>query len=130
MAKIRVLAVDDEPVIVNLVTAILENHGYQVTTAESGKQALQMSLSKSSSFDVLLTDIIMPDMDGRQLAIHLENHGIRTPILFMSGYASEWDRGEAPASERLVLRKPFTAKELISAVEGVMSERRTLGAKG
>ena len=60
----RVLAVDDEPVILNLITAILETHGYQVTVANSGHEALEVCSSRSKPFDVVLTDIMMPEMDG------------------------------------------------------------------
>jgi len=123
VAKLRALVVDDEVGILKLVRAILEPRNYDVTTALGGKKALQICLSGTQPFDFLLTDITMPDMDGRELASELLHRDIRIPILFMSGYASEECKQEIDReADQPLLHKPFSPKELLSAIEAVLQK--------
>jgi two-component system cell cycle sensor histidine kinase/response regulator CckA len=111
----RVLVVEDEPALVELVERILSSGGYQVLTAPNGPEALR--ISAEHRYDLLLTDVIMPDMSGRRLADLLHAKDPDLPVLFMSGYSNGLlgtthilDQGIA------FIEKPFTADRLLHEV--------------
>jgi DNA-binding response OmpR family regulator len=118
---IRALVVDDEPMVLRLVSIMLENHNYLVKTLASGQKALELFISQTEPFDFLLTDITMPEMDGRELVKELRIRGVTIPVLFMTGFAAEKD---SPSNWDCcpLIAKPFTAPELIAAVEELLSE--------
>jgi CheY-like chemotaxis protein len=117
-----VLVVEDEPAVRELVVRILEAEGYQVLAAEDGRAALQLLDRHPVRLDLVLTDVLMPQMNGRQLgdALHAQDPGL--PILYMSG-----DIGETTAARRLVpegapfLRKPFSPTQLMEHVAAVLA---------
>ena len=82
----RILVVDNEKEILNLLHTLLTREGYQVEVAESGYRALD--LVKSSHFDIILTDIVMPGMDGIQLMREVNKVDKKVDIIVMTGYAS------------------------------------------
>ena len=108
-----VLLVEDEPAVRSLAAMILGRIGYRVLTAEDGASALNLWKEHGSEVDVLLTDVIMPQMSGVELAqkIRALNPGLR--VLFMSGYTDDTiaKHGLRP-NEIPMLEKPFTAESL------------------
>ena len=84
-----VLVVDDEPIILNLVREILSQEGYQVEAASRGKEALQAL--QTHPFDVVLTDMMMPDMTGLELVQFLRLHYPGTLVIVFTGYANYED---------------------------------------
>jgi CheY-like chemotaxis protein len=114
-----VLVVEDEPMLRELLSAILEEQGYVVLTADSGDEALRLAGSHAGPIPVVLTDLLMPGMTGRELAARLARSRPETTVLFMSGYAADALSGEQPADS--FLQKPFGAGELGAAI------RRALG---
>ncbi len=117
-----ILLVEDEPAILRLTRKMLEKHGYVVLAAASPLEALQLARSHTGRIDLLLTDVIMPGMNGRELATHL--HGLHPDlrILFMSGYTADIiARHDVRHEEVRFLQKPFTIQELVESV------RRALG---
>ena len=115
----KILVVDDELAIRELSQMILTSHGYEVFIAEDGKQAL--SIIEKENIDLVLTDVIMPDMDGYELAhiIHYKYPDIR--IQLCSGFADA--HGLTVTNESLfnnMLHKPFSSKELLQHVKELL----------
>jgi CheY-like chemotaxis protein len=125
----RVLYVDDDAAIVYLTARILERSGYKVTGCDSPLQGLQTFRDSPDSFDVVVTDLSMPQMSGFDLAREL--HAVRPsiPILMTSGYVRPEDRDAARAvGIRDVLLKPDTVDELSQALAGLF-QQMDLGAR-
>jgi CheY-like chemotaxis protein len=101
-----------------IVSLALEQAGYRVLSAADGLAALEVAGAELGRIDLLLTDLVMPRLGGRELAQRLAalRPGLR--ILFMTGYA-EGDP-VAGAREALLLRKPFKTVELLEAVRGAL----------
>ncbi|NIP77954.1 MAG: response regulator, partial [Gemmatimonadetes bacterium] len=80
-----VLVVEDEPAVRKLAVRILERDGYRVLAAENGARALEVLESHAGAIDLVVTDMVMPEMGGEELAWHLSRRRPGLPILFMSG---------------------------------------------
>jgi two-component system cell cycle sensor histidine kinase/response regulator CckA len=80
-----VLLVDDEPLVRRLVAVILEEQGFTVLAADSGSEAIRLSRSHPGEIDLLVSDVVMPGMDGPTLATELLAEQPTLPVLFMSG---------------------------------------------
>ena len=93
--------------------------------ASDGESGLRV-LDQQPSIDVLLTDIVMPRLDGRSLASRLRKRWPDLPVLFTSGYAQETDRSWLSSDENAAfLAKPFTPRELLEAVQRMLGASRT-----
>jgi two-component system cell cycle sensor histidine kinase/response regulator CckA len=112
-----VLVVEDQPHVRRLTCAILKEFGYQILEASQGDEALRLVASYEGPLDLVLTDVIMPGMQGLELASRLKTIR-RTPILFMSGYAGSM--GGQQGSEFAYIQKPFTADGLVRKVREVL----------
>ncbi len=85
----RVLIAEDDPAIRRLVADILEPLGYRVITARSGVEAVKLAETSRASVDILLTDVVMPEMGGKELAQTFQAIYPHIKVLFMSGYTEE-----------------------------------------
>jgi len=116
--ELVVLVADDEPLVRNLVGAVLSDAGYRVLNAADGEQALEVSRQYHGSIDVLLTDITMPKMDGIELSLRIvqERPGIK--VLMMSGVLSS----EPLVRDQKVhfLRKPFLPEALCEKLSAML----------
>ena len=114
MAK-RVLVVDDEPNIVDILRFNLEREGYEVITAEDGVQGLEMA--RSSDPDLILLDVMMPEMDGFEVCRELRREDKLTPIIMLTAREEEADRvmGLELGADDYV-SKPFSVRELMARV--------------
>jgi signal transduction histidine kinase len=114
-----VLVTEDEPAVRQITARILRRNGYSVMEAASGAEAL--TLAADHHFDMLLTDLVMPQVSGAELAqrIHQMHPGV--PVLFMSGYSQDvlGPRG-ALDSDAPLIQKPFAAQELLKTVHGLL----------
>jgi two-component system, cell cycle sensor histidine kinase and response regulator CckA len=110
-----ILVVEDEPALRALVSQMLESKGYMVVTAESAEDALE--LARSDLIDLVLTDLVMPRISGRELAARIRETRPNARVLFMSGYADEAvvRHGALDAGAAFV-EKPFSANELARSV--------------
>jgi signal transduction histidine kinase len=115
-----VLVVEDEPAVRQITARILRRHGYAVLEAASGAEAL--TLAADHHFDMLLTDMVMPQVSGPELAQRIKDMDPEVPVLFMSGYSQDvlGPRGALDADARLI-QKPFAAQELLKAVRARLS---------
>lgn len=113
----RVLVVEDEAVVRTLVTRALESSGYVVHSAPNGSSALEFLAMQKEMVDLVLTDLVMPNMNGRQLAMKIEELYPRVPVLFMSAYTGdEIQRRGLLVNDQAFVQKPFTLERLASAV--------------
>ena len=118
----KILLVEDDPSILNLTSAILTNLGYAVKTASSPDTALKILDEAGLKFDMLLTDVIMPEMNGRNLAEIIKNKIPGIYILYMSGYTSDFISQHGGVEEKInLINKPFTSKELDDKVKEVFN---------
>ncbi|MEM9303496.1 MAG: response regulator, partial [Pseudomonadota bacterium] len=118
----RVLVVEDEKLLESLVSRVLMRAGFDVLSAHSPAMALELLADQGEvGVDVLLTDVVMPEMNGRQLSERIESiqPGLRT--VFMSGYPATVvrQRGLLPDGMN-VLQKPFTNEQLLERVQGAL----------
>jgi CheY-like chemotaxis protein len=112
----RVLVVDDEPMVRQYLGQLLELHGFTVETAAGGLAGLAAIARDEPA--VVLLDLNMPDLDGIEVARRLRARGTRIPLVLCSGnpYHSS-ERGVEPGLVQYVLHKPFSAEELLTAIE-------------
>ncbi|WP_437785900.1 ATP-binding protein [Sorangium sp. So ce1097] len=112
-----VLVTDDEDAVVTLASRILAQGGYTTLTARGPREALRVCEAQRGRIDLLLTDVLMPEMTGRELAERLARLRPDMRVLFMSGYTG--DALDVPRAARpgaALLAKPFTAESLLRAV--------------
>jgi len=115
-----VLVADDEPSVRQFVERALNYAGYAVTAVPDGNAALE-ALGKRT-YDLLLTDIVMPDLDGIALALKVSKDYPQTKILMMSGYANQRQRAhnlDCLAHE--VISKPFTLEEITKRIGNTLA---------
>lgn len=110
----RVLVVDDEPMLVNLLHHLLRHAGFEVVTAPDGGAAL--ALVRRERFDLVLSDVMMPVMDGPMLLAALQLEPDPPPVIFLTGYGDQSDPALCAAGARQVLGKPIAPAILIAAV--------------
>ncbi|HWR00303.1 MAG TPA: PAS domain S-box protein [Chlorobaculum sp.] len=112
-----ILVVEDEPEILNLCRLMLEKSGFKVLTAASPEEAIRIAEEWSGKIDLLLTDVVMPGMNGSDLSIKLLTISPGFRILFMSGYTADIIASHGVLDPAVnFIRKPFTIKALASKV--------------
>lgn len=117
----NILVVDDEPMILEVVCSLLESKGYQVTSSESGKQALE--LFDTNNFSLVLLDLMLPDISGEEVCKTIRKKS-RVPIIMLTAKVDEEDivDGLFLGADDYIT-KPFGLKELSARIEAVL--RRT-----
>lgn len=126
MAGEKILIVDDEPEMSQLISMYLEDERYQVKVAENGKQALK--LARTEKPDLIILDIFLPDMDGVEVCQELR-HYTSVPILFLSCKSDDIDKivGLRVGGDDYIT-KPFSPGELVARVKAHLRRSRMLGA--
>jgi CheY-like chemotaxis protein len=116
-----VLVVEDEASVRDLLQELLNKCGYNVLTAKHGDEALTVCEHHQGPIHLLITDMVMPKMNGRQLAEELTNRHPETRVLYISGYTDEFvvQRGELE-SDMDFLQKPFSVQSLTTKVREVL----------
>ena len=118
----RILIADDEEGTRTLVARALKQDGHEVMTACDGAEALELLAREQGAFELLLTDIRMPVMDGIALALAAARDHPAVAILLMTGYADQRERAHGlDALIHDVLTKPFSLADMRSAVEGALT---------
>jgi signal transduction histidine kinase/CheY-like chemotaxis protein len=115
-----VLVVDDDTSIRNLITDILTPLGYRCLSAANGKEALQLAQTSKETIDLLLTDVVMPEMNGPDLATQFKKQYPESKVIFMSGYLSGVDMNGRLARENVFLQKPMTPEKLMIKIGEVL----------
>ncbi len=121
LARRRILIVEDQPALRQIGVRILTRNGYQVVEAPDAATALAILAEDPEPFDLLLTDVVMPGMLGREFADRAAEHQPRVKVLFMSGYAQELLTSQGHLSPGVSLvEKPFSEAELITRVQELL----------
>jgi CheY-like chemotaxis protein len=117
----RVLLVEDDPHVRRAATRALQRRGYSVVEAASGEEAIAFYRKREKEFDLVVTDIVMPGLDGVEVAARLRQEHSPVRILYMSGYSEHTALrdGETCAGDPF-LQKPFSADDLASAVRSAL----------
>jgi|GEM_PF-1964016 PAS domain S-box-containing protein len=120
----RVLVVDDETFLVDILTEMLVSYDMKVTGMADSQQALEFVTTKLSEVDVVLLDVVMPKINGYDLFAVIRKVDAKKPVIFMSGYA-ESDKIRECREQGLVgfLQKPYVEKSLLAALNSVLSLR-------
>jgi len=119
----KILIAEDDTAVREFVSRALANNGHEVTPVADGLQALE-TLAEGS-FDLLLSDIVMPELDGIALSLKVAKEYPDLPILLMTGYAAERQRAHnLDALIHDVISKPFTLQQICDAAERVLGATR------
>jgi PAS domain S-box-containing protein len=117
-----VLLVEDEDAVRSFAARALRMRGYNVLEASGGEEALEIVKSGVAEIHLLITDVVMPNMDGPTMVRHVKELKPDLAVIFMSGYAEEAFRRSEQSSEDIhFLPKPFGLKELAAKVKDVLS---------
>jgi len=117
-----ILVVEDEEELRQLAVTVLVSHGYRVLDAANGRMALQLADRHLGPIHALLTDVVMPGMNGREVADCIKSRRPEVKVLFMSGYAEDVIATQRLREEGIALiQKPFTPDELISELRGLFA---------
>jgi two-component system, cell cycle sensor histidine kinase and response regulator CckA len=115
------LIVENEAAIRNLLQMALRKNGYTVLAAESGREALDLVSTHSGPIHLLITDVMMPDIDGPELVRRLSAIRPETRTLFMSGYMDDalGEQGVLPSSVNFI-QKPFSPSTIAQKVRDIL----------
>ncbi len=125
-----ILVVEDEAPVRRLLCLVLRDKGYTVLEAQNGEDAMAKAEAHSAPINLVISDVIMPDMDGRVLSEHLRQWNPQMRILFISGYArgalgDEHFKGSPTA----FLGKPFEMHSLVSEVRQLLDASHVQAAR-
>mgnify|MGYP000609925963 FL=1 len=117
---IRILLAEDDTAMRTYLKRALEQAGYSVTAVGSGTEALP--LIQTEIYDLLLSDIVMPEMDGIELAQRCNDLSPSTKVMFITGFAAVSLRANREAPHAKMLSKPFHLKDLVLEVERMFED--------
>lgn len=112
-----ILMVDDEDLMLTMGKTVLATFGYRVLTANSGQKALEILARGDTTVDLVITDLVMPSMTGRELADHVNRLAPGTRVLRISGFV----RSGNPEDETTYLQKPFSSQDLLVKVKRALT---------
>jgi two-component system, cell cycle sensor histidine kinase and response regulator CckA len=116
--KGRVLVVEDEDSVRAFAVRALQSRGYTVLEADSGERGLEAVESDKDGFELILSDVVMPEMDGPTMLSELRKRGHTMKFIFMSGYAEDaFERNLENPDDFGFLQKPFSLKQLLEKVK-------------
>ena len=119
-----ILLVEDDAAVRVLTRQALERYGYRILEAESGREALRLAESNAESIDLLITDVVMPELGGRELAETLVARRPKLKVLFVSGYTEDALLRQGIAQARSAyLQKPFTLLSLAKRAREILDQR-------
>jgi two-component system OmpR family response regulator len=117
----RILVVDDEPYITDVVSAALRYEGFTSDDAATGTEALDKA--RLGGFDLIVLDVMLPDMEGFEVCRRMRTEDIRTPVLFLTARDATVDKLAGLAAGDDYVTKPFSIDELVARIRAVL--RRT-----
>ena len=116
-----VLVVDNDPQILAPLTRLVERMGYRTRSAQGGREALALFVRAGTAADVLLTDVVMPDMNGLILVDELARRGYHVPVIYMSGYVQTQPTWAGLSGNVTgFLQKPIEMKELTASLQAAL----------
>jgi two-component system, cell cycle sensor histidine kinase and response regulator CckA len=121
----RVLLVEDNDMLRQMVDSYLSSCGYEVTAVSRPDQALRAISTTGAGYQLLVTDIIMPQMHGSDLAIQIRRSHPEIQVLFISGYAPEGEHNTSGVPGSQFIQKPFALQELSAKVSALLNPNAT-----
>jgi two-component system, cell cycle response regulator CpdR len=121
----RILLAEDEQAMREYLARALEKSGYEVVSVDRGTEAAP--LLEDQHFDLLLTDIVMPEMDGIELARHCAKVSPKTEVMFITGFSGVALRAGQSMPQAKILSKPFHLKDLVLEVERLFNKESVSG---
>ena len=119
MTAKRILIVDDEPSITTAVSAILKQAGYEIETAVTGQEAL-LTLAQTPAPDLLILDLMLPDIDGYEICRRVRKRPFYLPILMLTARDSDWEKGVGlELGADAYMTKPFEPATLLAQVKAI-----------
>jgi two-component system cell cycle sensor histidine kinase/response regulator CckA len=116
-----VLVVDDEQGLRQLMSRTLRDEGFRTLEAAHGAEALEVMQTAADPVDLVVTDVVMPGMDGRELGRRVEHRWPHIPILYISAYdVNDIFRRGSPRNSAPFLQKPFPLEHLVNTVRGLL----------
>ncbi len=122
----RILLVEDEDTVRAVAERALTRQGYSVVTATDGDEGLE-ALKDGGEFDLVVSDVVMPSMDGPAMAREIRKLAPKLPVLFMSGYAEEQLRKDIDIEGMHFIAKPFSVQQIAAKVGQVLGASRRAG---
>ena len=120
-----ILLVEDQPHLLELSREFLQRLSYRVLTASSGEEAIEVARRFGDEIDLLLTDVVMPGINGRQLALELRKTRSSMKVLYVSGFTDEaFDQDASLANGEVLLEKPFELEELARKIREMLGQMR------
>jgi PAS domain S-box-containing protein len=120
--RARILVVEDDPGVGGIVTLVLERAGHVVLRAGNGREALELVEADPSAIDLIISDVVMPEMSGSELVQVLKKRGHPHPVILISGFSEEELSREARHDAAAFLRKPFSPEELTEILGKVLGK--------
>jgi two-component system cell cycle response regulator CpdR len=117
----HILVVDDEEQVEEYIREVLTQRGYNSTSFCDPLQALDYFIENADNVDLVVSDIVMPEIDGIQLAQRVAEIRQDTPIILLSGYSDKLVDGASLPNVKALLDKPVLRTDLVQTVEGVIS---------
>jgi two-component system cell cycle sensor histidine kinase/response regulator CckA len=126
--KETILLVEDDPAVRAVVSRMLTAHGYEVIATDTGTKAVELFETRDSAFDLVLTDLVMRDFDGRETARRIRDVNPTAKILYMSGYAADSTMRTDPLpANTAFIEKPFGGNGLALQVRRLLDVAPSLG---
>ena len=124
-----ILLVDDEPIVRNSITEILQLKGYDVLQAENGRRALEIYKAEGSKIDLILLDMTMPVLTGMETLQRIREQDSQLPVILLSGYGEEQiDNQTMETLNTRFLKKPFKVDILLQNIEEILRDRPSGGS--
>jgi CheY-like chemotaxis protein len=124
VARLRLLVIDDDPVLLRALGEALETNGHQVATAGAGQagiDAFRVAEEGAEPFDAVITDLGMPHVDGRRVAAAVKERAPATPVLLLTGWGQRMAKdGDTPDHVDRVLSKPPKVRDILAALDQVL----------
>jgi CheY-like chemotaxis protein len=119
---VTVLIAEDEELVRELIARVLWAEGYRTLEARDGAEALHLAHLAGTHLDLVITDVIMPTVDGRELGRRLAGTYPALPVLYISGYyQGDMFHRDGPGTTAPFLRKPFETEALLEKVRALLS---------
>lgn len=118
----KILIVDDDPTLCRSLKVFLRDKYSDIVTAFSGREAIE--LLASDTFDLILLDVLMPDINGYQVMDYINKTGIKTSVILISAYApTELEKENPPKGVYDFMMKPFDLEKLVTTVQNALNRR-------
>lgn len=124
----RVLLADDEDAIRRVMGRVLRNLGFEVLEAKTGKEGVELMERRPEKLELVLTDVVMPDMGGPEMVAHLRQRDPDLRVLYVSGHTFDQLNIAALHAHERFLAKPFTGEELRKTLEELLGPAGLLEA--